>query len=397
MVHQEWKNWSGSLRFTPQQQVFPRSENEVADLVKRAAAANSKIRTVGAGHSSSALVETDAMLVSLRHLQGLVAYDQKKGEATIRAGMRVHDAGQALLQVGLAMHNTGDVDVQLVAGAIATGTHGSGRNLQNLATMLLGARLVTASGEIIEKHIEQDPACIRALRVSLGALGICTQLRLKLLPAFRLQRREYYAHIDQCLHHLDELIARNRNFDFYWYPRNDLVKLRVLNLPGEGDQDIAYAKPDKQMDGWSAEVLPRTRELRFDEMEYALPAEAGPACFEAVRRRIKARHRRQVAWRVMYRTVAADDAFLSPHYGRDSVTISLHHNAGLPFEAYFNDIEPIFRAYGGRPHWGKKHNLTAQELAPLYPELSRFLEIRKTMDPAGIFLNDHLKRLLGIS
>lgn len=397
MAQAEWTNWSGSLKFTPQQIVYPKSEPEIVNLVKKTVDAKCKIRVAGAGHSSTPLVQTDATLIALDHLQGLVTYNAEKNEATIKAGMRVHDAGEALLKVGLAMHNTGDVDVQMVAGAISTGTHGTGRQLQNLSSMLIGARLVTAAGEEIEKHQEDDPEFLQALQVSLGTLGIFTHLRLKLLPAFKLHRREWFTHIDDCLQNLNDLIGQNRNFDFYWYPRNDMAKIRIMNLPGEGMQDIPYAKLDKEMTGWSADILPRTRDLRFDEIEYALPAEAGPDCFKEVRQRIKQKHRQQVGWRVLYRTIAADNAFLSPCYGRASVNISLHHNAVLPYREYFNDIEPIFRAYNGRPHWGKKHNLTGKELFDLYPQLPRFLEIRKQLDPDGLFLNDYLTQLLAIS
>lgn len=395
-MHPEWRNWSGSLCFTPQQQIFPESETEIVSLVKNTAQNGKKIRVVGAGHSSTPLVQTDETLLSLRNLQGLVSYDKAKNEATIKAGMLVKEAGQALQEIGLAMHNTGDVDVQMVAGAIGTGTHGTGHKLQSLSSMLIGARLVTASGEIIEKQLEDDPDFFQALQVSLGTLGIFTQLRLKLLPAFKLHRREWFTHIDNCLYHLDELVQQNRNFDFYWYPRNDMAKIRIMNPPGEGMQHIPYAKLDKEMEGWSAEILPRFRNLLFDEIEYAVPAEAGPECFKEIRQRVKQEHRKEVGWRLLYRTIAADNAYLSPCYGRDSVTISLHHHAGLPFWEYFNDIEPILKAYNGRPHWGKKHNFTGQDSQKLYPMLSRFLEIRKQLDPDGLFLNDYLKQLLGI-
>lgn len=387
----EWSNWSGSLRFTPGSLEKPADEAQLAELVRRAASERRVVRVVGAGHSSSSLVETGDVLVSLERFQGLVSHDTD--EATIRSGMTVHDAGKAFREVGLAMPNTGDVDVQTMAGAIGTGTHGTGKQLQNLASMLIGVRMVNGQGEIAEYSIEQQPDFFRALRVSLGALGIFTQIRLRLVPAFQLHRAEWCTHIDDCLNHLDQLIEENRNFDFYWYPRSDEAKLRTLNPPGESPA-IPFATLQKEYTGWSNEVLPRHRDLKFEEMEYALPVEAGPACFQEVRARVKAKWRKIVGWRVLYRTVAPDDAFLSPYYERDSVTISIHHNAGMPFWEYFADIEPIFRAYGGRPHWGKKHTLKAHHLRPLYPMWDRFLELRHCFDPQGVFLNGYLRELL---
>lgn len=129
-------------------------------------------------------------------------------------------------------------------------------------------------------------------------------------------------------------------------------------------------------------------------MEYSLPAENGPACFEEVRELVKNEFRKEVAWRVLYRTIRSDDAFISSMYKKESVTISLHHNAGLAFWDYFRNIEPIFRKYGGRPHWGKKHTLKANDLKELYPEWEKFQEYRKKFDPQNVFLTPYMKELL---
>jgi FAD/FMN-containing dehydrogenase len=212
--------------------------------------------------------------------------------------------------------------------------------------------------------------------------------------AFRLRRREWCTHIDDCLAHLDELIDGSRNFDFYWYPRSDRAKLRTIDEPGTGPPAIPYATPVHDQTDWSDRVLPRTRELRFDETEYLLPFGAGPECFRAVRRRVKERWRRDVAWRVLYRTVAADDSYLSPEYGRETAVISLHHNAGLPYEAYFADLEPVMRNFGGRPHWGKQHGLKAAGLRPLYPRWDDFQTFRRRLDPDCVFLSPELRALL---
>ena len=394
MAH-NWSNWSGSLSFTPDKIETPGDEQALRSLVHKAARQGRTVRVVGAGHSSTPLVQTDHLLVSLQSFNEIESYSLSRGEATIGTGMTVEEAGAALHEIGLATHNIGDVDVQTLMGAIGTGTHGTGAQLQNLSAMLTGIRMVTARGELVEYSLEQHPEFLRAARGSLGALGIFTAIRLRLLPAFRLQRREWCTHIEETLAHLEELIAANRNFDFYWYPRSDLSKLRTWNPPGEGSHDLPYAKCVEDKTGWSHEMLPKTRDIKFDEMEYALPAEAGPACFQEIRSRVKQRWRKEVAWRVLYRTVAADDTYLSPAYGRQTVTISLHHNAGLPFQEYFDDIEPIFRNHGGRPHWGKKHTLKAADLRHLYPRWEAFQSIRKQMDPDCTFLNDYLREIFG--
>lgn len=388
-------NWSGSLRFTPAEVARPRDEEELAHLVRQSARAGEGVRVCGYGHSSVPLVQTPCRLVSLEHLRGLTAHDRAAGTATVRAGTPLRDVGAALHEVGLALHNYGDVATQFIAGAFGTGTHGTGRRLGDLSSALIGVRFVTADGEVREWNEQDHPDELRAARVSLGTLGIFTELKLRVLPAYDLRRQEYCTTTSACLEHLSDLIERNRNFDFYWYPRSDEVKLRLLNEPGSALDELPYARlvKDETAPGWQA--LPRVRTLKFDEMEYGVPLEAGPACFREVRARILDKHRTLVGWRVLYRTVKHDDSWLSNAYGRDTVTISLHQNAGLPYWAFFKDIEPIFRAYGGRPHWGKKHTLGGASLRPLYPRWDDFQALRRRMDPEGVFLNDYLRALLG--
>ncbi len=390
---QEFSNWSGKLRFTPGRVERPTSEEALAALVRQAAAEGRTVRAYGAGHSSSPLVATQDILVSLEHFEGIESYDQRTCQATVKAGTNVHKLGNALYDIGMAMENLGDVDYQTIAGAISTGTHGSGKKLRNLENHVIGVRMVTASGEIVTWDQERNENLVRAARVALGSLGIFTALKMKLLPAYQLVRRDYCAHVDDCLPHLEELLDGNRNFDFYWYPRSDLAKLRTLNLPGEGMQKIPYGKCVNTEEGWSHQIISQDRVLRFDEMEYMLPAEAGPECFREVRKRVKEKHRKLVAWRTLYRHIAADDAYLSPAFGQNVVAISVHQNAALPYEDYFNDVEAICRAYGGRPHWGKIFSLKADQLRPLYPEWDRFHQIRRQVDPKGLFLNRYLQEI----
>jgi FAD/FMN-containing dehydrogenase len=396
MADTSWQNWSGSIRFTSGQIVRPASEEELLQVVANAAGENKTVRVAGAGHSSMPLVETSDIVVSLERMKGVVAHDAARCRATILPAMTVDEASKALLQLGLAMHNTGDVDVQCVSGAIGTGTHGSGINLGNLSWMLAGMRMVTANGVVREYSSEGDPEMLDAARVALGSLGIFSALTLQLQPAYKLLRHEWCADLETTLDHFAELVHANRHFDMYWYPRSDEVKLRTANEPGRGMTEIAWARQLKEELGWVGEILPRHRTLKFEEMEYAVPADSGLECFTEVRRRVLDRHRQYVGWRVLYRTVAADGGWLSPFHGRASATIAILQNIGLEYWAYFKDIEPIFRAYGGRPHWGKKHTLLAADLRRLYPCWDNFLQLRAQMDPAGTFLNPYLRELFGL-
>ncbi|MTK02874.1 D-arabinono-1,4-lactone oxidase [Micromonospora sp. CP22] len=395
-------NWSGSLTFTASGQAEPADEDEVRELVSRARESGTTLRPVGSGHSSSPLVRTDGTLVSLHRLAGVI--DKAGDRATVGGGSRLSELGERLYDAGLAMENLGDVDYQTIAGATATGTHGSGLRFGVLSTQVSEVRLVTGTGEVLDVSATSNSDLLPAARLSLGVLGVVTQLTLDLLPRQDLRRLAWCAPVRWTLDHLAELQQANRNMDFYWYPRSDLTKIRIINRADEVPEVPIEASRMSRSEGWYApaeleigpthHTFPRHRELRFDEIEYMIPSEAFPDCFAEVRRRILDRHRRTVGWRVLVRTVAADDIWLSTAYGRRTTTIACLQNASLPYEDYFRDMETVFRQYGGRPHWGKKHWLTAAELRPLFPRWDDFQAARRRLDPDGVFLTPDLARLL---
>jgi FAD/FMN-containing dehydrogenase len=146
--------------------------------------------------------------------------------------------------------------------------------------------------------------------------------------------------------------------------------------------------------GQSFEVLAHHRIVRFREMEYTVPAEAGAACLRDILRAIRETPI-PVVFPIEFRRVAADDIWLSPFQGRDGCSISIHQYGDTDYTPYFAAIEPIFWSYGGRPHWGKLHTLDAQRLAPLYPSWRDFQDVRRTLDPAGRMLNPYLRKILG--
>ncbi len=382
-----WSNWSGSVTCTPREVARPGSEAELAALVARA---EPPLRVVGSGHSFQPLCATPGTLISLDALAGIESVDPERRLARVRAGSKLHDLGAPLRAHGLAMQNLGDVDVQALGGALATGTHGTGRELGNLSSRVEALRLVTASGETVEWRGDREPEALRAGRVSLGALGVVVAATLRLVPAYRLHERVARMPLEEVLADLDERIARHRHFEFFYFPRHDFAEVKSL--------DVTEAEPDALPEvkgeriGWSADVLPSVREDRFNEMEYAVPAEAGPACFEAARERLRTRHP-DVVWPIEYRSLAADDAMLSHAHGRETVTISIHRDAARPFREVFADVEAVFQDHDGRPHWGKVHTRRAEELAKLYPDWERFHALRRRLDPEGRFLNDHLREL----
>ena len=380
-----WANWSGSVACEPWRLAAPADEAEVARLVAEAAAGGREVRVVGTGHSFTPLCATDGLLLSLDALQGVAQADATF--ATVLAGSKISALGAPLQAAGLALTNQGDVDVQSIGGALGTGTHGTGRTLANMSAAVVGLRVVGEGGAMVDID---DAELLRAARVSMGMFGVIVAARLRAMPAYRLHEHCWELAVDQAFAELPELIARHRHCEFFWRPGADACDMKTLHPTAA----VATDRPGERID-WSWRIFPSVRARKFNEMEYAVPAAAGPDCFFALRRLMRQRHP-DVAWPIEYRTLAPDDAMLSPAQFRPSVTLSIHQAAELPHEAFFRDAEAIFRAAGGRPHWGKVHYLTARDLAALYPDYDRFRALRRAFDPKGRFMNGYLRTLFPV-
>lgn len=387
-----WQNWSRTVRCAPRAIAHPADEGALAALVRDAARCGEPVRAAGSGHSHTPLVASEGRIVSLEAFAGIRGHDVARCEARIGAGSVLASLGAPLRAKGLALENMGDVDVQTLAGALATGTHGTGRRLGSLSSRVAGLRLVTAGGEALDCSPARHPEVFDAARVSLGALGILTEVTLRLVPTYRLHERIHREPVEVCLERFDDRAERHRHCEFFWLPAKDVAEVKTLDAT-QAPPDPLPDRPYERIDH-SDRVLPSAREIRFVEMEYALPAEVGLEAFRELRARMQRRHP-DVGWPVEVRTVASDDIPLSPAQGRETITVSVHQGAELPFEAFFADAEDVLRQHGGRPHWGKWHRLGARELAGLYPRWNDFARVRDALDPDGRFLNDHLRRLLG--
>lgn len=431
MRQKEWSNWSGSVRFRPKRILYPASVEEVAGIIRQAADERRKIRVVGSGHSFTPLVPTDDILLSLDRLRGLEEVDIERRLVTVRAGTKLKELGELLHEHGLAQENLGDINAQSIAGAISTGTHGTGMDFGILSTQVAALTLVNAGGEVIECFPDRNPELFKAAQVSLGALGVIVRVTLRVLPRYRLHYRSRRMPLMECLNQLDRYRREHRHFEFYWFPHTDRVQVKLMD---ETDQAAstgglwsrfsklflengafwllsetarlfprlcpsisrlsAWGVPTVEEVGDSHRVFATLRLVRFNEMEYALPAEKLPEVVLEMRETIR-RLRIAVHFPIECRYVKGDDIWLSPAYGRDTAFVAVHMYRGMPHEAYFSAMEAIFRRHGGRPHWGKMHSLEARELSRLYPRWNDFCRIRDEQDPEGRFLNSHLSSLLG--
>ena len=346
------------------------------------------------------------------------------------AASRCTGLGHALAALGLALENQGDIDAQTLAGALATGTHGTGVGYGNLSSRVAAMRLVTAAGEVVELD-ESDPDGLRAARVSLGALGVVTEVVLRCVPAFTLERVDEPRPLSEVLEALDALADGADHFEFWAFPYAGRVMTRTSTRsdrtprPRNARADWVKGHLENEaltlagrLAGRAPRVVPRLnrammrlltrdvvvdrshrvyasrRDIRFTELEYALPREHARTAVEGVLGLV-ARRRLPVAMPIEVRFVAADDAFLSTASGRATCYVAVHQHRGQPFERYFRAVEELLLGLGGRPHWGKRHWLGAEELAPRYPGWQAFAAVRDRLDPEGRFTNASLRRVLG--
>ncbi|MGH6972977.1 MAG: D-arabinono-1,4-lactone oxidase, partial [Caulobacteraceae bacterium] len=342
------------------------------------------------------------------------------------AGWPIGKLTEALWAKGFSMVNQGDIDKQAIAGAVSTATHGTGRTLGSLATAAEGFRLVLADGGAVECDRAREPELFEAARVSLGMLGVVTHIRLKVLPAYRLKEAIRRRPLKETLAEWDALADAHRHVEFFHFPYSEHVTLKTLDVVDEGEApagsdfedtvfqavcDLVAAWPrtaptlqrmltrairNSERAGPAGRIFPSERNVRFEEMEYEIPAENGAEALRAAMALVRAK-RWPIIFPFEYRTVSADDIWLSPMNGRACVSISFHQYARMNWREPFAAVEEVFQAAGGRPHWAKRHTLASDDVLRLYPDAPKWGAVRKRVDPTAKFLNDHLTELFAFS
>ena len=431
-----WTNWAGTETAAPARTLAPRDAEAAADAIRTAVDAGQRIRPLGSGHSFTGVGAPPANGIAL-DLSAWTGIVRTEGDlVTVRAGTPLHRLNRDLDERGLAMANLGDIDRQTVAGAISTGTHGTGAALGGLATQVEELELLLADGSLRRCSATENRELFAAARIGLGALGVIHTVTLRCVPAFGLAADEHPEPLDGVLERFDELAAGNDHFEFYWFPhgsttlvkRNnrlpdgvaprplgpvrhfveyELVENRLFGaLCRIGRQVPALVRPLNRLSGAalsrrsysdrSHRVFVTRRDVRFVECEYAVPVAELPAVIGELRRAVGGLEH-PVMFPIEVRVAAADDVWLSTAYQRASAYVAIHQFTGMPYRHYFRTFESIARAVGGRPHWGKVHRLTAADLRERYPRFDDFLRVREQVDPAGAFGNPYLERVLGVS
>jgi len=426
-----WRNWAGDQACAPAQRLTPRTRDELAEAVASAAAAGRKVSVAGSGHSFTETALTDGTLIDASALNGVIDADRSSSLVKAAGGTVLAQLNDELHGLGLAMENLGDIDRQTIAGAISTGTHGTGAGLRNISAQVEAIELVLADGSVRELTAA-DAALLPAVRVGVGALGAIAAVTLRCVPAFTLRRVDAPCPREEVFDAFQRRADEHDHFELFTFPYADsalvLERDRVDEPPRPRGRTAAFLN-DIVLENWALEAIsvagklfPRAipslsrlaaflasgstaidrsdrifaneRRVRFTEMEYGVPRRHGP---EAARRVIEwvRSNRYPVFFPIEMRVTAGDDAFLSPSHERDTAYIAVHQYRGMQWRPYFEAVESIMNEYGGRPHWGKRHFQTAATLADRYPRWAEFQVARDELDPGRTFSNEYAERVLG--
>jgi L-gulono-1,4-lactone dehydrogenase len=431
-VSSTWRNWAGDQACAPVERVRPADREELARAVVAAVGGGRKISIPGSGHSFTETAMTGGTMINVGALSGVLEADRSSRLVKVGAGTVLAGLNERLHELGLAMENLGDIDRQTIAGAISTGTHGTGAKLRNISSQVVAMELVLADGSVRELTAEDDAELLRAARVSIGALGAISAVTLRCVPAFTLHRVDSPAPREEIFESFQERADAHEHFELFTFPYADsalvLERNRTEGPPRPRGRAATFLN-DVVLENWALEAvsaagkaMPRAipslsrfaawlasgststdrsdrifaneRRVRFTEMEYGVPREHGP---EAARRVIEwiRSNRYPVFFPIEMRVTAGDDALLSPSHERDTAYIAVHQYRGMEWRPYFEAVEAIMNEYGGRPHWGKRHFQTAATLSERYPRWAEFQAAREQLDPGHAFTNEYAERVLG--
>ena len=402
-----WRNWVGNQSCITRYRGEPTNEAELCDMVRQATSQGLNVRCVGSGHSFTPVAITSGLLLSLSQMKGVRHIDREARRVSVSAGTTINELGRVLKDNGLSMVNQGDIDSQALAGALTTGTHGTGSTLGNLASSIVGMKLVQPNGELLTVD-ESNQDLLRASRVSLGTLGVISEITLQLMDSYNLHEKIWREDFDACMEMHDELAASHRHFSFFWCPTEksrhcyclpdtastsksgkttDVCEMKTMDITDQPPMEIEFEKI-----AYSSEIYPIVYVPNFHELEYAVPVAHGKQAVMDVRKLMLDKYP-ECIYPIEYRFTAGDNAWMSPFFEQDSVTVSVSGEPGTDYWPYLRDVDTILRGFGSRPHWGKLHFLTGDDVTNIYPKADEFRALRRRLDPQGFYLNDHLTQL----
>ncbi len=411
------KNWAGNLNYASTDVRRPESVAELAELIAGAR----RVKALGSRHSFNRVGDTDGVHVLLDALPQHIELDRERQTVRVTGGVSYGALCRTLEQSGAAIHNLASLPHISVAGAVQTGTHGSGVNNPSLAGAVVGIDLIRPSGEQVSLSHGDGDEFLGSV-VGLGALGIVTGLELAVRPSFRMRQRVLEnLPWERALADFTPLVSSAYSVSLFTDYAGDAISqvwLKALDSePPIRDRFGAApaTRPRHPLPGMSGENctvqmdepgpwLDRLPHFRHEftpskgeelQSEFILPLEHAPAALEAVRS--LADKLAPLLFVSEIRTGAADEFWLSPFYRQQSVAL---HFTWKPLqqevEAVLPRLEDLLRPFGARPHWGKLFTPGGHDWESLYPRFADFRLLAAAHDPAGKFRNGLLDSLLGV-
>jgi len=411
-----FKNWAETIEFKPQFYCHPRSAAAVLSIVQRAAASQKHVRVQGNGHSWSQFVQTQDNLLQLDLMGDAITVDGNR--VSMNAGIKLEKLVERLRDVNLALRNTGSILKQSIAGAVSTGTHGTGIGLGNFATQVVGLTLVTMRGGVptVLSLPAEGADLFSAARVSMGALGVITQVTLDCVPFYDVELKAWKAKFADISTQaaIDDLIAANQRARLWWFlpplAGAEIIVTTMRDIPNGPDTPFPQAlfsfleflgdgtrqNPMTLRGPYHRMLTLPFEELKHRECEYAIPVAKTAEALNAIKEIIDEGDFK-TDLPIEIRFVKGDDIMMSPANGGDVCYIGVNtkaHNEDPSANELFARFEPLMKQLGGRPHWGKHFTLTPDDLTRMYgANYENFKAVRHELDPTGLFENSLIRNL----
>jgi FAD-linked oxidoreductase len=433
-------NWEGRHCCLARYFHEPTTEAEIIEIINTARDNYEKVRVVGAGHSWNDIMLTNDHLISLDKYNKVLHVDRETRQVTVQAGIRLWQLADALEEYGLAFQNLGTIKKQSIAGAISTGTHGTGVSLGNLSTFVVRMRIITSRkgpNQIVEIDANTNPELFQAARVALGAFGVISTVTIQCREAYNVRFKTNLVPYQDVIQNWDHLIQSDERVKFWWFPSNDAVVV------------IRYIPTNESRSGWMKKILKILRDdigshlmnyvalatlisqiwpktlpfimkiairvltnvdfvarsdvglttpinVKHLEIEYIVDMKYAKEITEKINKLIK-EEKFMMNLPIEIRFTKGDEIWLSPEYHQDSCCFTLQmFRQEVRRALFFQKLESLFTTYKARPHWGKWHSLTYAQLKEVYPKWSEWLSIRQQMDPSRTFTNDYINRVFGL-
>lgn len=431
-----WKNWAATASSAFEALYTPKSTAELQDIVKKAARQHKRVRVIGASHSFSPVAMPEHIVLSLHHMRGLEKVDPTTNEAVILGGTYLHEIGPLLKEHGYALENMGDIQEQTIAGAVSTGTHGTGITFGSLSNQVAAWEWIDGNGNLhYHRRTGKNDDLANALHVSMGLLGILVRLTIKVVPLYSLKVTTFRTTIADAMSSWKIDMQTNRHLEWFYFPGTDIVQIKQMEKVApiaqrkEEKINASFSKicienhvfyllsewcrrnpkrsqlvsnisaktiPNRIETGYSYEMFASPRKVKFYETEYAIPIKNFLPCIEMIASYLQ-KQPFSVHFPIECRFVKGEDGFLSPNYQQDSAFLAFHMYKGMEYLSYFAWVEELMSDFQGRPHWGKMNTFNYEQAKQWYPMWEVFLSTRQQFDPNGIFLNAYFEKLLSSS